>query len=73
MEPEHGIAGITLVWLVREIVPMLIKKYRVGNGSERREQVVSLKKMEKELNYIYSREKDKEAVEEYKLRHKEMK
>ena len=54
-----------LVWvLVREFLPNIIKKFRNGKTPY-------LEILKERVDYLYSREKDREAVEEYQAKHKE--
>ena len=54
-----GILALVLIWILREVVPIVIKKHKSTNGSER---------MKEEISYLYGREKDRDAVEDYKLK-----
>ena len=54
-----SILVLVILWILREVVPLILKKYKSSNGSSR---------MKDEISYIYGREKDREAVEEYKYK-----
>lgn len=50
---------VLIIWaLVREIIPGLIKKFRNGKAP-------FLETMKEKIDYLYSREKDRHAVEKH--------